>query len=130
MRCFVALDLPPPVCIYLAGLAQLFQKKGNVKWVPADQLHVTLVFAGDVEEEAVEGLRKEEFRLVPIKAPTGEPGTVHLSISDASGDSAIRQCPPSCAPAKAETARALATTGRPQAIASRTLFWIPAPYTS
>lgn len=39
--------------------------------------------------EAVEGLRKEEFRLVAIKAPTGEPGTVHLSISDASGDSAI-----------------------------------------
>ncbi len=39
--------------------------------------------------EAVEGLRKEEFRIVPIVAPTGEPGTVHLSISDASGDSAI-----------------------------------------
>lgn len=39
--------------------------------------------------EAVEGLRKEEFRIVPIEAPTGEPGTVHLSVSDASGDSAI-----------------------------------------
>lgn len=39
--------------------------------------------------EAVEGLRKEEFRVVPIIAPTGEPGTVHLSVSDASGDSAI-----------------------------------------
>ncbi len=39
--------------------------------------------------EAVEGLRNEEFRMVPITAPTGEPGTVHLSISDASGDSAI-----------------------------------------
>jgi choloylglycine hydrolase len=39
--------------------------------------------------EAVEGLRKEEFRMVPIQAPTGEPGTVHLSVSDASGDSAI-----------------------------------------
>ncbi len=39
--------------------------------------------------EAVESLRKEEFRMVPIEAPTGEPGTVHLSISDASGDSAI-----------------------------------------
>ena len=39
--------------------------------------------------EAVDGLRKEEFRIVPIKAPTGEPGTVHLSVSDASGDSAI-----------------------------------------
>lgn len=39
--------------------------------------------------EAVEGLRKEEFRMVPIVAPTGEPGTVHLAVSDASGDSAI-----------------------------------------
>lgn len=39
--------------------------------------------------EAVEGLRKEEFRMVPIVSPTGEPGTVHLSISDVSGDSAI-----------------------------------------
>ena len=39
--------------------------------------------------EAVEGLRQEAFRVVPIIAPTGEPGTVHLSISDASGDSAI-----------------------------------------
>jgi choloylglycine hydrolase len=39
--------------------------------------------------EAVEGLRKEAFRVVPIVAPTGEPGTVHMSVSDASGDSAI-----------------------------------------
>lgn len=39
--------------------------------------------------EAVEGLRREEFRMVTIQAPTGEPGTVHLSVSDASGDSAI-----------------------------------------
>lgn len=39
--------------------------------------------------EAVEGMRKEEFRVVAIEAPTGEKGTVHLSISDASGDSAI-----------------------------------------
>lgn len=39
--------------------------------------------------EAVADLRKETFRLVAIKAPSGEPGTVHLSISDASGDSAI-----------------------------------------
>ncbi|MCF1709758.1 linear amide C-N hydrolase [Tabrizicola sp. J26] len=39
--------------------------------------------------EAVEALGKEEFRIVPITAPTGEKGTVHLSISDATGDSAI-----------------------------------------
>ncbi len=39
--------------------------------------------------EAVEGMRNAPFRMVAIKAPTGEPGTVHLSVSDASGDSAI-----------------------------------------
>jgi choloylglycine hydrolase len=39
--------------------------------------------------EAVEAMRTETFRVVPINAPTGEPGTVHLSVSDASGDSAI-----------------------------------------
>lgn len=39
--------------------------------------------------EAVADLRKESFRMVAITAPTGEPGTVHLSISDTSGDSAI-----------------------------------------
>lgn len=39
--------------------------------------------------EAVEGQRQEAFRVAPIIAPTGEAGTVHLSLSDASGDSAI-----------------------------------------
>jgi choloylglycine hydrolase len=39
--------------------------------------------------EAVAAHQKAGFRIVPITAPTGEPGTVHLSVSDASGDSAI-----------------------------------------
>lgn len=39
--------------------------------------------------EAVEGMRREPFRIVTVQAPSGEAGTVHLSISDASGDSAI-----------------------------------------
>jgi penicillin V acylase-like amidase (Ntn superfamily) len=39
--------------------------------------------------EAVAELRKETFRVVAITAPNGAPGTVHLAISDPSGDSAI-----------------------------------------
>jgi 2'-5' RNA ligase len=57
VRCFVALDLPTPVCNYLAGLAVRFEKKGNVKWVPPDQLHLTLVFAADVSEATADALR-------------------------------------------------------------------------
>jgi len=40
-------------------------------------------------EEAVAELRKEAFRVVPVMTPNGRPGMVHLSLSDATGDSAI-----------------------------------------
>lgn len=40
-------------------------------------------------EEAVAELKKESFRVVPVAAPNGEKGTVHLSVSDPTGDSAI-----------------------------------------
>lgn len=39
--------------------------------------------------EAVTELQKEMFRMVSVVAPNGAEGTVHLSISDPSGDSAI-----------------------------------------
>jgi choloylglycine hydrolase len=42
-------------------------------------------------QEAVDAMRAESFRMVPVEAPTGETGTVHVSVSDASGDSAIFQ---------------------------------------
>ena len=40
-------------------------------------------------EEVVAELKKEAFRGVPVEAPNGAKGNVHLSISDPSGDSAI-----------------------------------------
>ena len=39
--------------------------------------------------EAVEALRAEPFYVAAVTTPDGEPGTVHLSISDPTGDSAI-----------------------------------------
>lgn len=41
--------------------------------------------------EAVADARKDAYRVATVKAPTGEAGTVHLSVSDATGDSAIFQ---------------------------------------
>lgn len=41
--------------------------------------------------EAVADARKDGYRVATAKAPTGEPGTVHLSVSDAAGDSAVFQ---------------------------------------
>jgi choloylglycine hydrolase len=42
-------------------------------------------------EEAVAEAKKESFRVVPAEAPNGAKGTVHVSVSDATGDSAIFQ---------------------------------------
>jgi len=39
--------------------------------------------------EAVTGLREKNFAMLPVVAVPGIKGTVHLSISDASGDSAV-----------------------------------------
>ena len=39
--------------------------------------------------EAVAALRQEPFYVVPVTSPDGKPGTVHLAISDPTGDSAI-----------------------------------------
>ena len=39
--------------------------------------------------EAVNDLQKQPFRIIAPKLPNGKPASVHLSISDASGDSAI-----------------------------------------
>jgi choloylglycine hydrolase len=39
--------------------------------------------------EAVAELKKGAFRVVPVSAPNGAKGTVHLAISDSTGDSAI-----------------------------------------
>ncbi|MCC5787962.1 MAG: linear amide C-N hydrolase [Phycisphaerales bacterium] len=40
-------------------------------------------------EEAVADARRGRYRMVTVEAPGGKPGTVHLSLSDPSGDSAI-----------------------------------------
>jgi len=40
-------------------------------------------------DEAVAAMKRENFYVIPVESPDGAAGTVHLSISDASGDSAV-----------------------------------------
>lgn len=91
MRCFVALELPVTVCNYLAGLATHFQRKGQVKWVPPDQLHATLVFAGEIDEPTAMALQEtvRTMELPPLSLhlqglghfpPRGEPRVVWAGL--------------------------------------------------
>lgn len=53
MRLFVAVVPPAPVRSALAALAR--PARGDVRWTPAANLHVTLRFLGDADEVAVAG---------------------------------------------------------------------------
>jgi len=68
VRCFVALDLPRPVCNHLAGFAAEVGSKGKVKWVPPEQMHMTLVFAGELADDDARrlGTALERLALPPL----------------------------------------------------------------
>jgi len=93
--------------VYEAGTADGMNEKGLVanllylaesEYAPADDKRPGIVIAAwnqyvldqfATVEEAVAELKKETFRVVPADAPNGAKGTVHLAISDPSGDSVI-----------------------------------------
>jgi len=56
VRCFLAVDLPAPVRNHLAKTARSVQSSCEVKWVAADKLHLTLLFAGALPDQNVEAL--------------------------------------------------------------------------
>jgi len=62
-RLFVALDLPDPIAELLAGLDPQLPK---LRWIPADELHLTLSFLGEIDADATERL---EAALAEVSVP-------------------------------------------------------------
>lgn len=56
MRCFVAFDLPRPVCNHLAKVTAPLRDRFDVRWVPPEQMHATVLFAGEVDRGGVDAL--------------------------------------------------------------------------
>lgn len=93
--------------IYEGGTADGMNEKGLVAnllylvesvYSPIDDTRPALVISSwgqymldnfATVEEAVADARRETYRMVSVDAPNGAKGTVHLSLSDPSGDSAI-----------------------------------------
>lgn len=92
MRCFVALDLPEPVRNHLVKVTAPLRERFDVKWVPPEQMHLTLAFAGEAPDE-----RAREFadlvRSLPLPPialslagigcfpPKGEPRVVWAGLA-------------------------------------------------
>lgn len=100
MRLFAALPLPrPAVEAIRQSIAAVRKERPRLRWVSEQAYHVTLHFFGEVEEEAVDGLRRvfEDPRLKrsvlvvrfgPIgQFPTGgTPRVVWIALSEEGGE--------------------------------------------
>lgn len=68
MRCFAALELPSPVLNHLIKVSGPLRDRYDIRWVARDQLHMTLMFAGELPDENVDALLDviDEIELPPI----------------------------------------------------------------
>ena len=59
LRCFIAVRLPGPVKKAIGEMIEDLKKSGaDVKWVPYENIHLTLKFLGSTEESLVEDIKE------------------------------------------------------------------------
>lgn len=58
MRCFIAIDLPKDIKEEINSVEKMFGSFSSLKIVKPDNLHLTLKFLGDVEEEKIENIKR------------------------------------------------------------------------
>lgn len=64
MRCFISVDLSDEVKDYLFNLQKEFSSIVKVKWVAKKNLHLTLRFLGEIDDEQLKAVKK---RLLDIR---------------------------------------------------------------
>jgi len=58
MRCFIAINIGDSLKKDIgSAIGGLISGKGDVKWVPPENLHVTLKFLGDISDDAVQKVK-------------------------------------------------------------------------
>jgi 2'-5' RNA ligase len=74
MRLFIAIELPEEVRKMLAGLRR---DMAGLRWVPREQLHLTLLFLGEVGEGELEMLYRAlgQIRFAPFSLKFTRPGS-------------------------------------------------------
>jgi 2'-5' RNA ligase len=70
LRCFIAIEIPVPVKRAIAEVADILKKyDADVKWVPAENVHVTLKFLGNTPEQSVPEIRESLLKAVSSFQP-------------------------------------------------------------
>ena len=79
MRCFIALDLPRETINTIKEIQEKIKKKNLLigKFTEPENLHLTLKFLGEIDEDKVEKIRKilKEIKFKGFEVSLGEVGT-------------------------------------------------------
>ena len=67
MRCFLAIELDNNIKEKLEELKSNFKMNG-IKLVEKDNLHITVKFLGDIDEEIVEKIKNLDLSIKPVKS--------------------------------------------------------------
>ncbi len=77
-RCFVALDLPREAINYIGKIQNLVKKRNlfNGSFTDSENLHLTLKFLGDIQEEEIEKVKERlrKIKFLEFEAEFGEIG--------------------------------------------------------
>jgi len=70
LRCFVAVPLTPGLRNEISSFVDDLRKtKADVKWVPAENLHITLKFLGNTEPELIPEIEKRLLGIAAVQSP-------------------------------------------------------------
>ncbi|AEH07451.1 RNA 2',3'-cyclic phosphodiesterase [Methanothermococcus okinawensis] len=67
MRCFLAIELNEDIKEKLKELSSHFKING-IKLVKMDNLHITVKFLGDIDEEMIEKIKNLDLSIKPVKS--------------------------------------------------------------
>lgn len=78
MRCFIALDLPREAINEIRGIQEAIRKQNlfTGKFTEDENLHLTLKFLGEIDEETIEKVKKrlQRIKMGPFEVSLGEIG--------------------------------------------------------
>jgi 2'-5' RNA ligase len=64
MRLFIAADIPGEIRERISSLMQPWRRERGVRWVPPENLHITLYFLGSLEEGGIEEIERAGLNAV------------------------------------------------------------------
>jgi 2'-5' RNA ligase len=70
LRCFIAVTLPGPLKKDVGDVIRKLRESGaDIKWVPDENLHLTLKFLGETEEERLDEIKGALYKKLSHYAP-------------------------------------------------------------